>query len=163
MLRTTHVCKVSHFFQSNCDCKSLIHCQANDRFPECPTCHRSTFWEILPITQWGGVSNRYYSYHTFPLSDAPFIPKDWIGNYIFAKQSPDGKWSAVKIGEGELRNRYECAQRKGCVSDKGATHYHFHTDYGRKEDKPDRVAEERDLIDGHLECLEPKGCNKRKQ
>ena len=47
------------------------------------------------------------------------------GNYIFAK-AVNSVWQPVYIGQGDLQARYNAALREGCVTSKGATHYHEH-------------------------------------
>ena len=107
-------------------------------------------------TTWEGVSGKQYIYMTFELLHEP--PKDTTGNYIFAKQSSSGTWSAVYVGQGNLRDRYDAALQEGCVTDKDATHYHYHTD--NQSSETDRLREESDIIEGNSECKASRGgCN----
>ena len=107
----------------------------------------------MPAT-WDGISGEEYEYMTFKMPHKP--PKDVRGNYIFAKRV-DGVWHAVYVGQGILRQRYDAAIREGCVTRKGATHYHYHTDH--RWSRSDREDEESDIIEGNLECKKPIGCN----
>ena len=101
---------------------------------------------------WKGASGSTYTYYIHKL---PYRPSDeHDGNYIFAKLS-GRTWLAVYIGQGHLQSRYDAALEEGCVTDKGATHYHVHT----ASSEAARTAEERDLIVGNPECNWPKGCN----
>ena len=102
---------------------------------------------------WTGNSGAQYEYTVHEL---PWQPPAYTGNYIFAKQV-NGIWHAVYIGQGDLQDRYAAAMREGCVTEKGATHYHEHLNY----DETARWGEERDLITGNPECKQPNGCNGR--
>ena len=101
---------------------------------------------------WRGASGRSYSYTVHPIGWRPAANQK--GNYIFAKQIGP-YWEAIYIGQGDLQDRYDAAVREGCVTRKGATHYHEHL--RAREDE--RRQEERDLISGNAECRAPKGCN----
>lgn len=111
------------------------------------------------MASWRGESGERYAYSEVKL---PHDPPDRTGNYIFAKRKLDDKgefqyWLAVYVGEGNLRDRYNAAIREGCVTDKSATHYHYHT---KNENLPySRKKEESDIIEGNPECKHPRGCN----
>ena len=77
------------------------------------------------------------------------------GNYIFAKRALS-RIQAVKIGQGDLRDRFKAAIDEGCVLEKGATLFLYHANPIEHA----RLTEEADLIEGNRECLEPTGCNK---
>ncbi len=152
---TNRYCQSSGPYRSSCECKRLDYIFIGHTFPACPKCDWVN-WNAVPSTIWEGESETPYKYWTLSLPCK--LPKDWVGNYIFAKQLPNGEeWAAVKIGEGKLQDRYNCAQQEGCVSDKGATHYHFHTDH--EKHKQNRIKEEGDIIDSHPECMKPEGCH----
>ena len=101
---------------------------------------------------WRGLSGSSHTYHIKPLPWQPSEGQD--GNYIFAKMV-NGVWHAVYIGEGVLRQRYDAAHHEGCVTERGATHYHVHMN----SNKAARKQEESDLIAGNSECQWPNGCN----
>lgn len=101
---------------------------------------------------WPGSSGTTYTYHVNQLPWRPDAGQE--GNYIFAKVV-NGVWKAVYIGQGILRDRYDAALQEGCVSTKGATHYHAHLNASASA----RLSEEQDLIDGRPECIWPTGCN----
>ena len=111
---------------------------------------------IMPAT-WRGGSGSQYMYMVFKLPHRP--DSELTGNYVFAKQySEDGPWHAVYVGQGKLQERYDAAIDEGCVTDNGATHYHYHTDHPLESD---RREEESDIIAGNAECRPPNGCNER--
>ena len=102
---------------------------------------------------WTGASGKSYGYAVHELPWRPETNQD--GNYIFAKKV-GGIWLAVYIGQRDLQRRYDDALDEGCVTDKGATHYHEHLQSSRQA----RLDEEQDLIDGNPECKEERGgCN----
>ena len=101
---------------------------------------------------WSGISRRNYTYTVHDINWVPNADQD--GNYIFARQI-NGIWYAVYVGQGDLRERYHAALREGCVTRKGATHYHEHLN----SSGPSRRLEETDVIDGNPECKGPRGCN----
>ena len=106
-------------------------------------------------TTWKGESGKRYIYRTFEMPHKP--PEDTKGNYIFAEQLGNGTWFAIYVGQGDLRDRYNAALREGCVTEKGATHYHYHTNNQSSVVK--RLREENDIIEGNPECESPLGCN----
>ena len=54
-----------------------------------------------------------------------------------------------------VRDRYDAAVREGCVTRKGATHFHWHLNGSEAA----RKIEERELIAEHPECQSRSGCN----
>ena len=110
-------------------------------------------WRPPLGVNWTGLSAQKYTYYMHQL---PWRPSaDQTGNYIFAKVVNEVVWNAVYIGQGILQDRYDAALDEGCVSSKGATHYHEHLN----GDADARRSEEQDLIDGRPECHWPTGCN----
>ena len=107
---------------------------------------------MADTTKWYGSSGTSYTYTVHDKSWRPAANQE--GNYIFAKKI-QGIWHAVYIGQGDLQKRYDAALREGCVTDKGATHYHEHLNNSQTS----RKSEETDIIDGNPECKWPKGCN----
>ena len=105
-------------------------------------------------TTWKGASGKTYTYMTFRM---PHEPSDnGKGNYIFSRLVGAVHY-AVYVGQGDLRDRYRAAIREGCVTRKGATHHHYHTD--NRWSEASRRQEERDIINGNPSCKEPRGCN----
>ena len=101
---------------------------------------------------WPGASGQTYTYY---IHDLNWVPKaDQDGNYIFARQE-GGVSYAVYVGQGDLKSRRQAALDEGCVTRKGATHYHCHNN----SDRNARLAEESDIIEGNPETKAPKGCN----
>ena len=101
---------------------------------------------------WPGKSDRKYIYYVHDLTFSPSSDQD--GNYIFAKLV-SGAWQPVYIGEGDLRDRKAAHIANGCVTRKGATHFHCH----RNSAKEEQQAEESDLLTNFPQALEPTGCN----
>ena len=106
----------------------------------------------MTTTHWRGGSGSQYEYNVGPISARPVTNSE--GNYVFARQTA-GIWFAVYVGQGQLRDRYDAAIREGCVTRKGATHYHWHLN----SSAANRKSEERDVIAGNPECKAPRGCN----
>ena len=104
------------------------------------------------MADWRGASGSSYTYTIHPMPWRPSSGQH--GNYIFAK-TVNSVWQPVYIGQGDLQARYDAALREGCVTSKGATHYHEHLN----SDEPARKREESDLISGHPICKWPRGCN----
>jgi hypothetical protein len=101
---------------------------------------------------WNGLSGQGYSYS---IQDIDWVPAaDQDGNYIFARSVHNG-WEAVYVGEGDLQSRRAAHLNDGCVTRKGATHYHYHLNQNEEA----RLAEETDVLKGNLEAYEPVGCN----
>jgi hypothetical protein len=68
------------------------------------------------------------------------------------------QWQPMYIGEGDINDRANDKEHCECARKKGATHVHVHL--GPIEQ--DRLAEERDLLDGYPEAYKPTGCNEKK-
>ena len=100
---------------------------------------------------WTGRSGRSYTYNVYQM---PANPNSVDGNYVFAK-IVNGRWQPIYFGQGDLRDRYNAAIREGCVTRKGATHWHAHTEANAQT----RRNEESDLIAGNSACRPPSGCN----
>ncbi len=101
---------------------------------------------------WRGLSGQEYRYGVHEIDWVPAADQD--GNYIFARAVING-WEAVYVGQGDLKSRSADHLRDGCVTRKGATHYHCNLT--RNEDA--RLAEETDVLKGNPEAYEPVGCN----
>ncbi len=112
------------------------------------------WWNVLADDKltWQGKSGSKYRYNVHEISWRP--SKDQDGNYVFAKLEGD-IWYAVYVGQGDLQSRYDAALDEGCVTRKGATHYHAHLN----NDKDARIDEEKDIINGNPECKWPVGGN----
>lgn len=104
--------------------------------------------------RWRGKSGESYTYEIHKLPWRPSPNQD--GNYIFAKK-PGQFWHAVYVGQGNLQDRYDAALDDGCVTVKGATHYHVHLNSNSNS----RTREESDIIAGNPECMDPTGCNRK--
>ena len=101
---------------------------------------------------WLGASGHEYKYFVHDLDFEPDENQD--GNYVFAESTVDG-WRAVYVGQGDLKDRKAAALNEGCVTRKGATHFHCHLNGSQ----PDRLKEEGDVLNGNPEAFEPNGCN----
>ena len=90
---------------------------------------------------WQGASGSTYTYW---VADAGRGFKDEPGNYIFAKETSQGRWTALYIGQtGSLRDRLTSSHEKwSCAKSNGATHIHTHTNSSGEEA---RLNEEADL------------------
>lgn len=96
-----------------------------------------------PEVTWTGSSGRKYKYRSYPLGTSfTEVP----GNYIYAKQTTPGRWSACYIGQTDnLGQRLADHEKESCAKRYGATHIHVHrNDSGEST----RKAEEKDLILG---------------
>ena len=110
---------------------------------------------MFDTADWRGQSGKTYSYQVHDLNQRPTADEE--GNYIFAKcvDYVDYAWKAVYVGQGNLQDRYDAAIKEGCVTRKGATHYHSHPN----SNTDSRQEEEQDIIKGNPECQWPDGCN----
>ena len=106
----------------------------------------------MTVVYWEGKSGSQYPYASSELPARPSSNEE--GNYVFAWKGTQ-YWHAVYVGQGKLRDRYDAAIKEGCVSEKGATHYHWRPN----SSKSSRTDEEFDIIEGNPECKAPKGCN----
>ena len=90
---------------------------------------------------WPGLSGREYRYYIYPIG-TPFnaVP----GNYIFAKETSQGRYRPIYIGETEdLSERFDNHHKMPCIRLQGATHIHVHQNDGGVAV---RRLEERDLV-----------------
>jgi len=104
---------------------------------------------------WKGKSGKEYPYFIKNIN-IRFNPNQ-NGNYIFCKLVSN-QWIALYIGEGDLKERVDFRKSEGCVIQKGATHIHAHIN----NDNQNRLLEEEDLLNEHLEAYKPNGCNERR-
>ena len=104
---------------------------------------------------WNGTKGSIYFYEVHPINVT--IKADVLGNYIFARKTPNA-WEAVYIGEGDLRTRISEHINNKDVMQKGATHIHLHP----AKNKTESFDEETDLLLVHTEAYEPIGCNVKK-
>ena len=94
----------------------------------------------MATATWPGLSGRKYTYDIYELSTTW---NDVAGNYIFAKQVPDG-WRASYVGEtNSFQNRFSNHEKWASARNDGATHVHAHTTPGGDAV---RKAEEADLV-----------------
>ena len=107
-----------------------------------------------PFVEWLGASGARYKYYVYELSRE--LDPGQEGNYIFARQITGG-WEAVYVGQGRLQARKTTGLNGGCVTQKGATHFHCHLN----PDESARLAEEGDVLAGNPEAYEPRGCNRK--
>jgi hypothetical protein len=96
--------------------------------------------ETLKCT-WTGKSGTKYIYEIYPIAtEFKAVP----GNYIFARESRPGYWSARYIGQtNNLNERLGDHEKEACAKRNGATHIHVHSN-GNGEHA--RKTEEKDLI-----------------
>ena len=94
--------------------------------------------------RWRGQSEKEYIYAIYE-RDADW--NDVPGNYIFAKETSPGTWTAVYVGETmSFKNRpMSNHPETACALRNGATHIHAHTN----ANAIDRRSEEQDLINRH--------------
>ena len=96
-----------------------------------------------PDIYWVGESGRKYGYWIHPI-DSQF--RKIAGNIIFAKQTENGEWVPLYIGE--VRNFDEGLsphEMEVCAKKNGATHVHAHFSspeaYVRKAEVADLIAQ----------------------
>lgn len=93
---------------------------------------------------WTGYSGTKYQYGIYPIGTS-FVADP--GNYIYAKLSGPGLWSAVYIGEAEdLSTRFDNHHAATCIGRNGATHIHVHLSSANRQV---RLNEETDLRRSH--------------
>ncbi|MGA9852113.1 MAG: hypothetical protein WBR15_04215 [Gammaproteobacteria bacterium] len=108
------------------------------------------------IYSFRGASGTNYSYYAFGMD---FRPKDsQFGNYMFARQSSEGRWVPVYIGQGNLKERVNDQAHISLVRKKGATHILARMNPNEQL----RRVEELDMLAGHPEACVPTGCNENK-
>jgi len=100
---------------------------------------------------WQGASGKQYTYYAYSL---PCSFEQKKGNYIFARIGA-GKWVPIYIGEGDLKDRISNPDQAACITSKGASHIHVHSESNEQS----RKAEESDLLAGNPEAYVPTGCN----
>jgi len=94
-----------------------------------------------PYYNWPGQSGKEYHYDIYSF-DTSFRPLP--GNYIYAKELPDGDWSPIYIAQTrDLHQRLEGHVKLQDAIDNGATHLHAHYDTAGQAA---RCSEEHDLI-----------------
>lgn len=103
---------------------------------------------------WHGATGQSYTYHIYDIDFSPAENQD--GNYIFARKVNNG-WEAVYVGEGDIKDRKQAHLSDGCVTRKGATHFHCH----RNSNGQPRKSEEADVLAGNPEAYAPTGCNEK--
>lgn len=96
-----------------------------------------------PMILWSGKSGTEYRYLIFPIG-ATFKPV--AGNYIFTRQTENGRFRPIYIGETDnLEKRLTTNHEKmPCINRHGGTHIHVHTSSG---DVIARQKEESDIRD----------------
>ena len=109
----------------------------------------------VPTCTWVGGSGTNYTYFIYALP-ASLVPNQ-LGNYIFAKKNPQGQWTPIYIGQGDLDERANNHHQAACLRQKGATHFHCHKNGFEQA----RLAEERDLLARYTQAYAPTGCNER--
>lgn len=108
---------------------------------------------IIPSRKFQGASGTTYNYYVFSLD---FSPKDHqFGNYMLARQSQEGHWIPVFIGQGNLKERMRDKTNMRHAQKKGATHILARVN----ENEQLRRVEERDMLVAHPEACIPTGCN----
>lgn len=94
-----------------------------------------------PEIYWEGQSGQKYGYWILKIG-AKF--KAEPGNYIYAKETSQGRWTPVYIGQtSNLNERLAGHSEEQCARRNGATHIHAHTSSDKESE---RKAEEKDLI-----------------
>lgn len=110
----------------------------------------------IQASKFQGASGTTYAYYVFPLD---FSPKDdQFGNYMLARQSQEGRWIPVFIGQGNLKERVSDKAHMRNAQKKGATHILARVN----QNEHLRRVEERDLLVAHPEACAPTGCNENK-
>ena len=105
--------------------------------------------------EWAGKSGASYTFVVIPWP-APLDEGYVVGNYICARQTDQGEWIPVYIGEGDLGSA--CSKKHPCfglLQKRGVTHMHCHLN----DDADARRHEARDLLLRHTQAVMPIGCN----
>lgn len=98
----------------------------------------------MTTAQWTGKTGKNYLYYVYSI-DTNFTDLK-PGNYIFCKLGTLGQWVPQYIGQTKnLNQRLGDHEKETCAKRNGATHIHAHLN----SDEAARLAEERDLIEGH--------------
>jgi hypothetical protein len=106
-----------------------------------------------PTAKWIGASGTTYAYRVYALP-VHFEPNQ-AGNYIYSKLRANEQWTAIYIGQGDLRKETAKRNKADCMKLAGATHLHGHLN-SREQD---RQKEEQDLLASHKYTSEPNGYN----
>ena len=104
---------------------------------------------------WIGKSGTSYTFVVIPWP-APLKAGYVDGNYICARQTAQGEWIPVYIGEGDLASPH--VQRHELfhlLHQRGVTHVHCHLN----NDADARRHEAQDLLARHTAAVMPIGCN----
>ena len=107
---------------------------------------------MADTVDWPGASGKKYSYYVHEITWTPNENQD--GNYLFAKIE-NNVWVPVYFGEGDLQDRKADHLANGCVTRKGATHFHCHLNGNSFA----RGSEESDLLANYPKAYAPTGCN----
>jgi len=105
--------------------------------------------------EWTGSSGRTYEFVVVPWP-APIDFGVVDGNYICARQTVNGEWIPVYIGQGDLAEA--CAKTYPFFDEllnRDVTHLHCHIN----DDPASRRREARDLLAAHPLAFKPTGCN----
>jgi hypothetical protein len=106
--------------------------------------------------EWTGGSGRTYTFVVVPWP-APLEFGVVDGNYICARQTVNGDWMPVFIGEGDLADPCdESHPRFDQLLKRGVTHLHCHIN----NDPAARRREAQDLLAGQTLAFMPVGCNR---
>lgn len=110
----------------------------------------------LPTCEWAGISGATYTYHVYALP--PRVEPDRMGNYIYARWTPEKRWLPICLGEGDLSDAAnECHTDAAKVWIGGATHFHCHVN----PDADARRREEVDLLSRYPSAFRPTRRGKR--
>ena len=104
--------------------------------------------------KWIGQSGLRYTYTVMTLPCT--IHAGQAGNFIFARKNPDGRWSPVFIGQGDLA--VACTpinEQWECIISHRATHIHCHLN----DPQQAREQERDDLLSRYKNAFTPYGCN----
>lgn len=94
-----------------------------------------------PTMTWTGQSGKGYHYEIYAI-ETEFRPLP--GNYIYARQTEDGSWMPIYVGQTrDMHQRLEGQEKLASAIENGATHIHMHYD---TVGQAARCTEERDLI-----------------
>ena len=73
---------------------------------------------------WKGISGKEYRYRIYPIGTTF---KKVPGNYVFAKETKQGTFLPIYIGEtDDLSERFDNHHKMPCVVENGATHITVH-------------------------------------
>ncbi len=109
----------------------------------------------IPVCIWTGRSGKKYRYWVYTLPAS--FKQNQPGNYIYARWDVRKFWQPIYIGQGDLDDRANNHHQAQCIQQKGATHFHCHTN----EAENVRLAEETDLLTRYTQAYQPTGCNEQ--